>query len=177
MRIKLDALKALNIFKQLPKQHRTGLAIASMFLGGLILLPSDTVEASRHQDALVLDTGIRYPLDLNIMPSTDVFSIEEESNWQTYKVRSGDTLAKLFKRAGFTSRDVYNVTQAGDLAKTLVTLLPGDELSFKINNDGTFGELKYKLSSTETLFIRPDSTSEDNSLTAELEKRDVDIRY
>ncbi|WP_339349024.1 peptidoglycan DD-metalloendopeptidase family protein [uncultured Alteromonas sp.] len=177
MRIKLDALKALNIFKQLPKQHRTGLAIASMFLGGLILLPSDTVEASRHQDALVLDTGIRYPLDLNIMPSTDVFSIEEESNWQTYKVRSGDTLAKLFKRAGFTSRDVYNVTQAGDLAKTLVTLLPGDELSFKINNDGTFGELKYKLSSTETLFIRPDPTSEDNSLTADLEKRDVDIRY
>ena len=175
MRIKLDALKALNIFKQLPKQHRTGLAVASLFLGGIILFPSDPVEASRHKEALVLDTGVRYPLSLSIPPSTDVFSGEEESNWQTYRVRSGDTLAKIFKRAGFTSQDVYHVTHAGELTKTLVTLLPGDELSFKANKDGSFGELKYKLSPTETLFVRPDA--KDNHLTAQLEKRDVDIRY
>ncbi len=92
-------------------------------------------------------------------------------------MRSGDTLAKLFKRAGFTSRDVYNVTQAGELTKTLVTLLPGDELSFKTNKEGGFGELKYKLSSTETLFVRPDSSKDNAPLVAELEKRDVDIRY
>lgn len=49
---------------------------------------------------------VRYPVELHITPSTDVFSGEEESSWQTYKVRSGDTLAKLFKRAGFTARDV-----------------------------------------------------------------------
>ena len=177
MRKKLDASKALNLFKKLPKQHRTGLAVASLFLGGLILFPSEPVEASRHQEAHILDAGVRYPVELHIAPSTNVFSGEEESSWQTYKVRSGDTLAKLFKRAGFTSRDVYNVTQAGELTKTLVTLLPGDELSFKANKDGSFGELKYKLSSTETLFVRPESSDENSALTAELEKRDVDIRY
>ncbi len=101
MRKKLDASKALHLYKNLPKQHRTGIAIASLFLGGLILLPSEPVEASRHQEAHILDAGVRYPVDLNITPSTDVFSNEEESTWQTYKVRSGDTLAKLFKRAGF----------------------------------------------------------------------------
>jgi murein DD-endopeptidase MepM/ murein hydrolase activator NlpD len=177
MRKKLDPSKAVNLYKNLPKQHRTGIAITSLFLGGLILLPSEPVEASRHQEAHILDAGVRYPVDLHITPSTDVFSGEEESTWQTYKVRSGDTLAKLFKRAGFTARDVYNVTQAGELAKTLVTLLPGDELSFKANKDGSFGELKYKLSSTETLFVRPSSSGDDNGLTAQLEKRDVDIRY
>jgi len=177
MRKTLDATKALTLFKKLPKQHRNGLAIASAFLGALILLPSESVEASRHHEAHNLDAGVRYPVELNIAPSTDVFMGEEESSWQTYKVRSGDTLAKLFKRAGFTSRDVYNVTQAGELAKTLVTLLPGDELSFKSNKDGGFGELKYKLSSTETLFVRPDSSDDDATLMAAVEKRDVDIRY
>ncbi len=49
MRKKLDASKALNLFKKLPKQHRTGIAVASLFLGTLILLPSESVEASRHQ--------------------------------------------------------------------------------------------------------------------------------
>ena len=175
MRNKLDASKALTLFKQLPKQHRTGLAVASLFLGGIILFPSENVEASRHHEAHILDAGVRYPVELNITPSSDVFSGEEESIWQTFKVRKGDTLAKLFKRAGFTSRDVYNVTHAGELAKTLVTLLPGDEVSFKANKDGTFGELKYRLSSTETLLVKPAPT--DNKLTAELEKRDVDIRY
>lgn len=177
MRKKIASSKALKLYKKLPKQHRTGLAVASLFLGALILLPSESVEASRHQEAYVLDTGVRYPVDLEIAPSTNVFSSEDESSWQTYKVRSGDTLAKLFKRAGFTARDVYNVTQAGELTKTLVTLLPGDELSFKAQSDGSFGELKYKLSATETLVVRPSQSDEEGQLTADLEKRAVDIRY
>jgi murein DD-endopeptidase MepM/ murein hydrolase activator NlpD len=177
MRKKIASSKALKLFNKLPKQHRTGLAVATMFLGALILLPSEPVEASRHQEAFVLDTGVRYPVDLHVTPSTNVFTNEDESSWQTYKVRSGDTLAKLFKRAGFTARDVYNVTQAGELTKTLVTLLPGDELSFKAKQDGSFGELKYKLSATETLIVRPSEGDEEGLLTAALEKRAVDIRY
>ncbi|NDV90291.1 peptidoglycan DD-metalloendopeptidase family protein [Alteromonas sp. 345S023] len=177
MRKKIASSKALKFYNKLPKQHRTGLAVATMFLGALILLPSEPVEASRHQEAFVLDTGVRYPVDLHVTPSTNVFTNEDESSWQTYKVRSGDTLAKLFKRAGFTARDVYNVTQAGELTKTLVTLLPGDELSFKAKSDGSFGELKYKLSATETLVVRPSQGDEEGLLTAALEKRAVDIRY
>ena len=93
-------------------------------------------------------------------------------------MRRGDTRAKLFKRAWFTSRDVYNVTNAGELTKTLVTLLPGDELSFKADNEGRFSELKYALSPTETLLVRQDkSESNARKLTAEVEKRNVDIRY
>ncbi|AUC89365.1 MAG: peptidase M23 [Alteromonas sp.] len=178
MRKTLDASKAVNLIKKLPKQHRTGLAIASMFLGALVLLPSEPVEASRHTEAMALDAGVRYPIAIDLTPSSDVFVGEDESSWHTYKVRSGDTLAKIFKRAGFTSRDVYNVTNAGELTKTLVTLLPGDELSFKADNEGRFSELKYVLSPTETLLVRQDkSESNAKKLTAELEKRNVDIRY
>ncbi len=93
-------------------------------------------------------------------------------------MRRGDTLAKLFKRAWlYFPRCLQRNASLGELAKTLVTLLPGDELSFKANGEGGFGELKYKLSSTETLFVRPNANESGTTLTADIEKRDVDIRY
>ncbi len=163
------------MLKNLPKPHRTGLALATLVLGGLILLPSDPVEASRHQEAFVLDAGVRYPLEMKVIDSPDVTLKEEESNWQLYKVGSGDTLAQIFKRAGFSARDTYNVTQAGELAKTLVTLIPGDELYLLADDKGAFAGLKYSVSPTETLHIKPEEGQD--KLVADLETKHVDIRY
>ena len=141
------------------------------------MFPSDPVEASRHSDTTTLDAGVRYPLSISVDDSTNTLLDEDEVPWQSYRVRSGDTLAKIFKRAGFSARDVYDVTQSGELAKTLVTLLPGDELSFKTDAEGLFGGLRYKLSSTETLYIKPVKEADETKLVAELETRKVDIRY
>ncbi|MFS1704503.1 OapA N-terminal domain-containing protein, partial [Alteromonas sp. AMM-1] len=55
------------MLKQLPRPHRLGLIAASAFVGLLILLPSDQVEASRHTESLELETGVRYPLSLQVM--------------------------------------------------------------------------------------------------------------
>lgn len=174
MRIILKKSAVVKTLKTLPKPHRTGLAAASAFLCALVLFPSDPVEASRHQEGLVLDAGVRYPLELSLNDSPEVLLQDEDTDWQRYEVRSGDTLAKIFKRAGLTGRDVYNVTQAGELAKTLVTLLPGDELYLRGNPEGGFGELKYQLSATDTLFVRTDDTG---ALVSEVETKAVDIRY
>ncbi|GGW92859.1 family M23 zinc metallopeptidase with OapA domain protein [Alteromonas halophila] len=175
MRMQIDMLVAT--IKRLPRPHKAGLAAAALLLGGLVFYPSDPVEASRHSEATTLDAGVRYPLSISVSGAGDAFLDEDETPWQTYRVRSGDTLAKIFKRAGFSARDVYDVTQSGELAKTLVTLLPGDELSFKTDAEGLFGGLRYKLSSTETLYVKPVTQDNGTSLVAELETRQVDIRY
>ncbi|MBU3021434.1 OapA family protein [Aestuariibacter sp. A3R04] len=165
----------LKTFKTLPKPHRTGLVIASVFLGGLILLPSEPVEASRHQESLVLDAGVRYPLELSVLDTTDVLVEEDDGEWETYSVGRGDTLAKIFKRAGFSARDTYDVTQAGELAKTLVTLIPGDELSLRASEDGSFSGLRYAVSFKETLRI--ERNEESGELSAELEAKEFETRY
>ncbi|OFC71222.1 OapA family protein [Alteromonas confluentis] len=165
----------LKTFKNLPKPHRTGLVIASFLLGGLILLPSEPVEASRHQESLILDAGVRYPLDVAVADTPEVYVAEDEGKWETYKVGRGDTLAKIFKRAGFSPRDTYEVTQAGELAKTLVTLIPGDELSLRANEDGSFNGLRYRVSVNETLLIQRDK--ENNKLVADIEAKDIETRY
>ena len=176
MRMIVNKEKLLQSFKKLPKPHRTGLAIASAFLGGLVLLPSEPVEASRHQESLILDAGVRYPVDLSVTDTPEVLAAaEDETGWEVFRVGSGDTLAKVFKRAGLSARDVYNVTNAGELAKTLVTLLPGDQLYLKSDENGNFAGLRYALSAKDTLVIKPEG--EKNDLVADLDTKDVETRY
>ncbi|MCW8107502.1 peptidoglycan DD-metalloendopeptidase family protein [Alteromonas ponticola] len=164
-----------NTVTQLPSPHRTGLAIASAILCGMILLPSEPVEASRHAEAAILDVGVRYPLKLEVTRNTDIALPEEESGWHVYKVGRGDTLAKIFQRAGFSPRDTYDVSNSGKLAKTLVTILPGDELWLKKGDDGSFAGLKYKLSAQETLSISP--SDETATLVAELQTKEIEVRH
>ncbi len=165
----------MKTFRNLPKPHRTGLVIASFVLGGLILLPSEPVEASRHQESLILDAGVRYPLEIAVTDTPEVYVAEDEGKWETFKVGRGDTLAKIFKRAGFSPRDTYDVTQAGELAKTLVTLIPGDELSLRANEDGSFSGLRYRVSVNETLLIQRDKDTD--KLTADIEAKEIETRY
>lgn len=147
--------------------------VGSLFLGGLILLPSDPVEASRHQDSLILDAGVRYPVDLSVDGAEQLMLGEDDTGWTQYTVRNGDTLAKIFKRAGFSARDTYNVTQAGELAKTLVTLVPGDKLQLRAAADGAFAGLKYVVSAKDTLVITADDEAQ---MQAELQTKEVETR-
>ncbi|QPG07122.1 peptidoglycan DD-metalloendopeptidase family protein [Salinimonas marina] len=161
--------------QNLPKPHRTGLLLGSLFLGALVMLPSEPVAASRHQESLVLDTGVRYPVDLSVPASPAISFGEEDTHWQVIRVRSGDTLAKIFKRAGFSARDTYNVTQAGELAKMLVTLVPGDILHLKADAGGAFDGLKYAVSSRETLIIQPED--DQGTMVANIDTKEVETRY
>ncbi len=161
--------------KKLPSPHRAGLAIVSAILCGMVLLPSERVEASRHAEAAILDVGVRYPLKLEVTQTTDVLLPEEELGWQLYKVGRGDTLAKIFKRAGFSPRDTYEVSSSGELAKTLITILPGDELWLKADEAGGFAGLKYKLSPKETLSIAP--SEESAKMIAELQTKEIEVRH
>lgn len=56
----------------------------------------------------------------------------EVENWIEYQVRSGDSLTTLFKRAGLSARDVYQVSQATAESGVLDRLYPGQTLSFLI---------------------------------------------
>lgn len=164
----------ISTFNQLPKPHKIGVVAIGFFVGLLTVFPAEEVEASKHDQAYVLDPGVRYPLDLSVAESPNVIVDVEDDAWRTVTVKRGDTLAKIFKRVGFTARDTYNVTQSGQLAKTLVSLKPGEELRVKSNEDGSFAGLAYVKSPTETLQIFPDSNGK---LTPSIDKKEIETRY
>ncbi|HCB09429.1 MAG TPA: peptidase M23, partial [Alteromonas sp.] len=99
---------------------------------------------------------------------------DDEPQWQTYTVKSGDTLAKIFKRAGLSPKDTYAVSHAGEQAKTLVTLLPGDKLDLNVI-DNQFAGLRYALSPTDTLYIEPQEDSDE--LLSHIDSKPVEVRH
>jgi len=75
-------------------------------------------------------------------------------SWQTEKVRNGDSLARIFKRLGFSAQTTYAVSTAqGEDSKLLKKLNVGDKLRIGSNDDGNLAALEYPISKTDTLFI------------------------
>ncbi|MFT6086862.1 MAG: murein DD-endopeptidase MepM/ murein hydrolase activator NlpD [Glaciecola sp.] len=144
-----------NTIKQLPKPHRWTLACVALVLVSLILFPFDSVKASKNIEIKQLLPGIKYELHLPALADVAVSAASEDDidNWQTYKVKSGDTLAKIFSQVGLTARDTYDVSKAGDLAKNLINIKPNDLLYLHVDDSNQFVSLRYPLSKTETLAV------------------------
>lgn len=79
---------------------------------------------------------------------------QENMTWQSVKVRSGDSLARIFKRLGFSAQDTYAVSTAkGKDSKLLQKINVGDTLRIASNDEQQITALEYPLSKTDTLYI------------------------
>lgn len=195
MKLGCNLLKNIKKFYlQLPKQHRVIISSFSIIVLLLLLIPSEKATASRQLTDTSLEIGKRYALALpedqdisldtpvsNIEPSTTKESItapinsdEEALTWQKAKVRSGDSLAKVFKRLGYSARTTYDVSSAkGDYSKLLKKINVGDVFQIGQNAAGELAELTYPLSKTETLYVK---LIDDGSYQSSKETKTVEIR-
>jgi len=189
----------LEIFMQLPKQHRIIISTLMPLFVLFLLWPS----SESNQNSQNLTVGKRYQVPLSgeqaikeveirnkqSVSSTSSGQQEKDSlsvlpsltpkvdalvpgalsrtktklkdntalanlSWQTAKVRSGDSLARIFKRLGFSAQTTYAVSTAqGDDSKLLKKLNVGDKLRIGSNDDGHLAALEYPISKTDTLFI------------------------
>ena len=97
----------------------------------------------------------------------------DELTWQSFEVRSGDSLARIFNRAGISPRQLHRLTQA-DGADILQRIHPGDRLNLGLNAGGELAQLSYDLSDIETLYI---SADENGAFSSSREVKEVEIRY
>jgi murein DD-endopeptidase MepM/ murein hydrolase activator NlpD len=73
-----------------------------------------------------------------------------EPPWVDQKVRRGDNLSLLFKRAGFDSRDVHEVVSQAPEGKALSTIFPGQTISFQSDANGSLLGVRHVRSALET---------------------------
>lgn len=98
--------------------------------------------------------------------------IEPVLNEKHFQVKSGDTLAALFSRAGLTAKDVYDVTQLPKSKKNLLKIMPGDELVIAKDDDGQLVQLRYHLDKISTLVVnRVDGKYQESISTKQVEIR------
>lgn len=98
-----------------------------------------------------------------------------DTDWQTVSVKSGDSMALIFKRLGLSPRQLYEIMQLGEVTQALKKLRPGQELLFDIDDSGEQTMLK-------ALQYDPDSLHQltvqrtDNGFEAELAEAELITR-
>ena len=98
--------------------------------------------------------------------------IEAIEHKEQFTVRSGDTLAALFKRAGLSPRDVYEITQLPKAKKNLLKIIPGEEIEIVKNESGELTQVRYHLDPISTLIISKQS----NGYSEAVETKQVENR-
>jgi len=126
----------------MPQQASSSHATNSAITDSLIKIPSPK-ETVKPDESLS-----------NTMVSTVNSQQQNNMSWQTAKVRSGDSIARIFKRLGFSAQETYAVSTAqGKGSKLLLKINVGDTLRIASNDDNKVIALEYPLSKKDTLYI------------------------
>jgi murein DD-endopeptidase MepM/ murein hydrolase activator NlpD len=159
-------------FKNMPTLHKWMISAVAGFLFVLFIFPSEPVNAYKNL-APRLEIGKRYDLEVNFDNfSVESFSVGEELNKvKSVVVKKGDNLAIIFQRNGLSPQQTYRVSKAGEPAKKLLKIMPGDVLELQIDSQGHLTSLQYPFSSTGKLVV---NKSEDNTFISKIETLEVD---
>jgi len=155
---------------QLPSPHRFLIALVSLFIAVLLLLPSEQASASRNTATDTLDVGKRYSVALTLpeeAPEEQLsISIPELEDalaelpdaslglrWTTLEVQSGDILSTLFRKANVSQQTMQQILDIGKSTRTLTRLFPGEKLEFGFDEQGELQALHYAIDRLKTLQI------------------------
>lgn len=158
----------------MPKPHRWFIFGVAGFLFILFLFPSEPASAYKNSSSS-LEVGKRYDLAVNFdnFPIENFSAFEEENKAESVVVKKGDNVAMIFKRIGLSPQQTYHVSKAGELAKKLLKIMPGDVLELQIDPQGQLISLQYPYSNTDTLVI---TKSDENTFTSRIDTIEVDTR-
>lgn len=156
-----------------PKQHRYALLGALGLLFVLLLLPSESAEASKDvihvaADYQELAVGQEYPLPLEIKAASHY----SQANTSTKQVRikSGDSLATIFQRQNVPQKTMLQITRSGKLSQQFTRLIPGKYLTFTFDENNDLIELQYATQAVETLVAK---RLDDGKFETELEQKET----
>lgn len=93
-------------------------------------------------------------------------------DWQSFDVRSGDTLSSLFKKAGFNDGIMLAAIHGAGEAEKLQRLYPGETIRFATDSAGALAGIELQRSKLERLSI----TRGDDGFSGRKEVRKPDVR-
>lgn len=94
--------------------------------------------------------------------------------WQEFEVKSGDSLARLFKRAGIKPQQLDEVMKSGDAAKKLRKIFPKDTLRVLTDETDDLQALRYEIDHESYLLVERDESS--GQLHSDVLSYDIEVR-
>ncbi len=161
-----------------PKRHLFAASgIAALLCLTLLVYPSREVEAKKtfinieleeqsfnkvtqkasDDTEKLLDTGLSTQL------TAPVNTVEQEAVFEYEKiltVNTGDSLSKLFVRAGLDNNLLHSILSTNKEAKRFIHLKAGQKITFEFNDDKALQKLSTKTSPLETIYLERQPNSE-----------------
>ncbi len=92
-------------------------------------------------------------------------------HWQTFRVKPGDSLARLFKRAGVSARQLDELMKSGKAVKKLRKIYPKDLIHLSLDQ-GRLDALRYDIDYQSYLLVE----RRDGKLVADIHQHRIDTR-
>lgn len=154
------------------RHHLLALAVITVAVAvSTLVAPGGEVEANR---AIIAETGIA-PVEESAIPQQEVIADdmppavmtppsditaaavatqEVSPSWRELIVQSGDNLSLLFKRAGHSDRDVYDIVNTAPQGKALERIYPGQTLAFLSDEEGRLTAVKHVIDPLRSVIYR-----------------------
>jgi murein DD-endopeptidase MepM/ murein hydrolase activator NlpD len=102
----------------------------------------------------------------------DDLNQEPVKQWKEFTVKSGDSLSKLFKRAGFDPLKLDEVMKSGAAAKMLTKIFPKDIIRVLTDDEGELQALRYEIDPETYLMVEREA----GQLVAREYKHNIETR-
>ncbi|WP_117235823.1 LysM-like peptidoglycan-binding domain-containing protein [Vibrio maerlii] len=151
---KLDQIKVF--WFTLPKLHRRILSVLIPVVLVLLVLPApnkETVSTPKPSNE-------RVAISLNNQGLSEVVDNEKksesmaETGWQSYTVKSGDTLANVFRANELPMADLNKLVTIEGHDKPLSRIKQGQIVRFKLSSNGELDILQLEKAGTSVMFFR-----------------------
>ena len=123
-------------------------ALENIAIGEAPDLAEDLAAEARIEDASVVADAVAGADGLTAAPLSDA------PVWEEFVVRSGDNLSLLFKRAGFSTRDVYQIVHTAPQGRELERIYPGQSLAFLRDDGGELAAVRHTVDQLQTVVYR-----------------------
>ncbi len=80
-------------------------------------------------------------------------SISSQYTWNKTKIRSGDSMARVFKRLGFKPGDLHAIISLGKNTAILKKIKPGKMLEYSTQSNGELNAIRYEIDPLNTLVV------------------------
>ena len=102
----------------------------------------------------------------------DDINHDSPKQWREFKVKSGDSLAKLFKRAGIKPQQLDEMMNSAKAAKQLTRIYPKDILRIMTDDESNLVGLRYEIDHENYLMVeRKNGVLETNTFKHDIETR------
>ncbi|WP_428775248.1 LysM-like peptidoglycan-binding domain-containing protein [Vibrio sp.] len=139
---------------RLPKLHRRLLPALLVLVVGATLFP---VPESQPEQAVQTEPK-RVQLDLHAVNLSEQggsgVGKQNAVSWQEYQVKSGDTLAQVFRNVGLPMTDLYALVKVEGNDKPLSYIKQGQLVRYKLAKDGQLDILQLEKDSGSVMFFR-----------------------